>query len=111
LGGAGRPSINASRTTFITAASVPAVTSGLYGGVSNASGQELWHRGTQIIQGATPTTPLTANEIQIGRRGTGPLAHPTPFNVGFMAITTALSPANIVAFTTAVNTLMAGLGR
>lgn len=111
MNGTGLPSINASRTAAITASPAPSIKNGLYGGISNPSGQELWLRGTQIAQAATTTTPLTAAEIQIGRRATTTITHVNPFSVGFVAITTALSPSDIVAFTNAVSTLMTGLGR
>ena len=107
----GIPSIVASRTAAIAPGSAPSIKNGLYGGISRVSGQELWLRGTQLAQAATATTALSASEVQVGRRAGLTVAHATPFSVGFVAVTKALSPSDITAFTNAVNTLMAALGR
>jgi hypothetical protein len=105
------PGINASRTAPISPGSAPTNKNGLYGGISASGGQSLYLQGTQLVTAATATTPLVSNVIQIGRRQSTTLTHATPFSVGFVAVTTALSAGDITAFTNAVNTLMTALGR
>jgi hypothetical protein len=105
------PQASVNRASSIAPPTAPTQKNGLYGGISNLGGQSLWLNGVQLAQAATATVPLTASELQIGRRQNVTLTHANPFSVGFAAVTTALSPAQVVAFNNAVVTMMTAMGR